>query len=100
MKSRQIAKTDDNQNEIVKVLRGLGGSWQSTHTIPGALDGIIGYKGIDQRAEIKDGNKPKSRRQLTTKEKETFASWRGRKPVVIESLDDLFSVLMTMAKGK
>ena len=82
---RTAARIDANQPEIVKTIRALGGSWQHTHAIPGALDGIIGYRGVDIRAEIKDPSQPPSKRRLTEAEEKTINEWRGRPPVVIET---------------
>lgn len=96
MRSRAIAKADGNQPELVKFIRGLGASFQHTHTIPGALDGIIGYRGIDIRVEIKDPSRPPSARRLTIEEQKTFDEWRGRKPVVIETEEDVLNLLKVL----
>ena len=93
---RRAARADANQPEIVKAIRDLGATWQHTHTIGGALDGIIGYYGIDQRVEIKDGKKTTSERKLTNDEQKVFDLWKGRKPVVIESVDDVEKILKQM----
>lgn len=94
---RRAARIDANQPEIVKTIRAMGASFQHTHQIPGALDGIIGYKGVDQRVEIKDPEKPPSARKLTELEEKEFAEWNGRTPVVIETIDDIVWVLAEMA---
>lgn len=92
--SRHYAKkADANQPEIVKILRAMGASFQHTHQIAGALDGVVGYKGIDQRVEIKDPSQPPSARRLTVKEEETFDDWKGRKPVIIETEEDCVKLL-------
>jgi len=90
---RRRAKVDDNQAEIVKALRQRGASVQHTHQIPGALDLIVGYRGIDVRVEIKDSSKPPSARKLTPAELETFETWRGRHPEVVQSVDDAMDML-------
>ncbi len=56
----QRARADANQPEIVAHFRKRGATVQHVHQIPGALDLIIGYAGIDVRIEIKDGSKPSS----------------------------------------
>lgn len=91
-----IKRVDRNQPELVAVMLKLGCSWRSTHEIPGALDGIIGIAGIDQRIEIKDGLKPPSARKLTTAEKKEIDGWKGRKPVVIETVDQLIALVNWM----
>ena len=96
---RRAARIDRNQPEIVKAIRQLGATFQHTHQIPGALDGIIGYRGVDQRVEIKDPDQPKSARKLTPKEQQTFDEWHGREPVIIETYDDVIAILAEMAGG-
>jgi hypothetical protein len=86
-------RVDANQPELVTVMRKLGCSWRSTHEIPGALDGIIGVAGIDQRIEIKDGSKPPSARKLTPAEQDEFDMWRGRPPRIIESIGQLIELV-------
>ncbi len=90
---RRRARIDANQPELVKFIRSMGASYQHTHAIPGALDGIIGYQGVDIRVEIKDPAKPPSARALTPAEQKTIDEWRGRTPVVIETQSDVLSLL-------
>ena len=96
---RRAARIDANQPEIVKAIRDMGASYQHTHQVPGALDGIIGYRGVDQRVEIKDPAKPPSARKLTELEAKEFDEWNGRIPVVIETHDDVLRVLAEMASS-
>lgn len=86
---RYAAKADDNQPALVKHWRALGGSWFSTHRLPGELDGVAGACGTDVRVEIKDGNKPPSRQRLTEAERRTMSTWSGRPPVIWRTLDDV-----------
>lgn len=98
MKVRQRARTDDNHQEIVNAIRAAGASWQDTSRLAKALDGIIGYAGVDQRVEIKDGAKPLSKRKLTPDEQDTFDNWKGRTPVIISCVEDVPIVLNNMRK--
>jgi len=93
---RRRARVDGNQASLVNCLRGLGASFQHTHTIPGALDGIVGYVGIDQRVEIKDPEQPPSGRRLTKLEQDVFDQWMGRRPVVLETIEDCVNLLRKM----
>ena len=86
------ARIDANQPALVQLWRDLGGSWQHTHEIPGALDGIAGMFGVDVRIEIKDGSKPPSARKLTTAEQKVFDEWKGRPPVIWESEADVLAL--------
>jgi len=94
----QASRVDSNQPELVEYIRGHGATFQHTHTVPGALDGIIGFHGIDQRVEIKDPTQPKKKHLLTEMEVETFDTWKGRKPVVIFTREDCKLVLKRLMK--
>ena len=94
---RRAARADVNQHELVKFIRKMGASWQHTHAIPGALDGILGYRGIDIRVEIKDPDQPPSRRTLTPAEEKTIDEWKGRPPVIIETEADVVALLAKLA---
>lgn len=96
MKVRQRAKQDTNQKELVAVIRQAGASWFDTTRITGGLDGTIGYAGIDVRCEIKNKALPPSARKLTEAEDLVFQTWRGRKPVILESVDDVLGLLKQM----
>jgi hypothetical protein len=91
-------RADANQAALVKFIRVLGASFQHTFQIPGALDGIIGYRGVDVRVEIKDPDQPPSRRALTDAEKKTIDEWRGRKPVIIETEADVVALLKELTR--
>lgn len=95
---RLRARVDSNQLEIVRTITGLGASWLDLTSISGILDGVIGVAGIDQRIEIKDGKKVPSRRKLTPDEIRVFEEWRGRKPVVIESVDDVIKLINNLRR--
>jgi hypothetical protein len=98
--ARARPRTDSNQAALVKTIRSMGASWQPTHAIPGALDGIIGYRGVDVRAEIKDPGQPPSKRRLTEAEEKTINEWRGRPPVVIEINQHIIELFMQINREK
>lgn len=93
---RRAAKVDDNQEEIVKAFRKAGASVKPVHQIKGFVDILVGYCGIDQQVEIKDGTKPPSERRLTEGEQKHWDTWKGRRPMIVESLDDVPRVLSQM----
>jgi hypothetical protein len=89
---RVRAHKDANHDELVRHWLALGGSWQDTHQIAGALDGIAGIYGIDQRIEIKNPDSERgtpSALKLTKAEQETVNAWRGRRPVVWTCTEDV-----------
>lgn len=96
--ARLRARIDANQPALVMVIRRLGASFQHTHQIPRALDGIVGYCGIDQRVEIKDPKQDLNKRALTPAEDDVFLLWRGRKPVVLETDQDVINLLANMRR--
>ncbi len=72
------AKVDDNQAEIVRALEQIGCSVQSLAMVgQGCPDLLVGYRGQNILMEIKDGNKPPSRRKLNEKQVDWHQSWRG-----------------------
>ena len=76
-------RKDANHAELVKHWLSFGNtSWHDTHELTGGLDGIAGAFRICQRVEIKNPKAAKSDQALTPAERETFATWKGRPPVI------------------
>ena len=74
---RRAARVDNNQGEIVAMLRKLGAVVLITSQLKNAFDLLVGYNGKLYIVEVKDGNKPPSARKLTSGElqcKERFES--------------------------
>lgn len=94
---RRRARVDDNQRDIVTVMRQLGASVAPTHTVGnGFPDIVVGYNGVTKLVEIKDGSKKPSARRLTPEEEAFHNAWRGGRPEVIESIDDALAMLRAM----
>ena len=90
---RRIARTDDNQQLIVKQLRQLGCSVAITSMIgKGFPDLVIGYKNKNFLVELKDGAKTKSQKGLTMDEAKFFTAWSGQVDKC-ESLDEICKVI-------
>lgn len=86
-------RTDSNHSEIVTALRRLGCTVQSLHEVGhGVPDLLIGIRGQNLLAEVKDGEKSPSRRQLTPDEREWHTAWRGQ-VAVISSIDEAMQLL-------
>ena len=88
----RAARVDANQKRIVEGLRKMGCSVLVVSQLKKCFDVLVGWKGENFAFEIKDGNKPKSKRKLTNGEREFFDSWRGQVSVV-ESLEDAIKEL-------
>lgn len=90
---RRSAKVDDNQKELVKQLRQIGCSVAITSMVGrGFPDIVVGYRGVNYLFEIKDENKPPSKRKLTPDELEWHNVWKGSVHVV-KCFNDCLAIL-------
>lgn len=86
-------RADANQPDIVQALRQAGASVQHLHEVGrGCPDILVGFRGMNYVAEIKDGNKPPSKRKLTPDEQAWHLAWRG-KVEIIETVDDALKLI-------
>ena len=98
---RYAAKVDDNQDEIVAALRGVGASVLLLHRVgEGCPDTLVGFRGDDFLIEIKDGNKIPSARKLTKHQVKFHAEWRGSPVHVVKNVDEALAVLGIMPAVK
>lgn len=82
----RACRIDENQPQIVKDLRLFGASVQPLHTVgQGCPDLLVGYNGRNYLLEVKDGNKPPSKRRLTDDQVIWHESWQGQKAIVKNS---------------
>lgn len=80
---RRAARTDGNHTEVVRALRQAGMTVQSLAAVgQGVPDLLIGWRGLNLLAEVKDGDKPPSARTLTANETKWHESWGGHVVVV------------------
>jgi hypothetical protein len=76
---RRAARTDANQAEIVAALRKIGATVQPLHQVgAGCPDLLVGFRGVNWLIEVKDVNKPPSRRQLTADQVYWHGGWKGQ----------------------
>jgi soluble P-type ATPase len=74
---RRAARTDANQAQIVKALRGYGCKVFPTHMVGnGFPDLVVSIHGKVGFMEIKDGNKSESRRALTADQIKFWTEWK------------------------
>ena len=79
----RASKADTNQREVVKALRDAGATVQHLHRVgAGCPDLLIGYRGMNLLAEVKDGSKPPSAQKMTRWQEEWHRDWRGQCCVV------------------
>lgn len=83
-------RVDSNHQEIIAALRQVGASVLDLHALPGALDLLVGHRGVLRIIEVKDGNKSASRRKLTPAELETIRLFEavGCPVHVVSSVDE------------
>ena len=74
----------------------MSASWLDLSNVSGALDGIVGVGGIDQRVEIKNPDAARGKAQalqLTDEEQKEFDRWKGRRPVVVTTVDEAIELV-------
>lgn len=75
---RLRARTDGNHREVMRAFRELGCTVADTSKLgSGFPDLVIGKHGINVLVEVKDGDKPPSRRRLTEDEQAFANNWKG-----------------------
>lgn len=81
--ARRAAKVDENQPELVGILRSLGMSVKITSGAhEGFPDIVVGFGGVTVLTEIKDGHKPPSARKLTPSQVEFHSEFKGAITVI------------------
>lgn len=82
-------RSDVNQGEIVRAFRQCGASVKVLSQVgAGFPDLLIGWRGENILVEVKSG-----RGKLRENQKEFREVWRGKKPVVIRTTDEVFLLL-------
>lgn len=94
---RRAANIDSNQNDIVDALRAAGASVEPrlARIGGGVPDLLVGIRNVTTVFEVKDGDKPPSRRKLTTDEQDWHDEWRGSKYIVY-SVKHALEILATL----
>jgi hypothetical protein len=87
------SRTDDNQKQIVNVLRQVGATVQDTSGVgDGFPDLIVGYRGCNYLMEIKDGDKPPSKQRHTPAQEKWHDTWRGQATTVTNEIEALCAI--------
>lgn len=101
---RRAAKIDENQNRVVKALRSYGClvAVLSGAGVPGLPDLLIAAPGNRRLGlvEVKDGDKPQSKRTLTDAQVEFWDEWKGTPMAIVESEDDALRFARSLAFGE
>ena len=94
--NRFAKKQDRNAQAIINCLRMMGCSVEVIGGSEGCPDLLAGAFGIDQLVEVKPLVADKSKRELRASQVDWHARWRGRKPVVVRTLDDCEALVATL----
>lgn len=90
---RRAARKDANHNLIAEFFKSAGATVADTSQLGnGFPDMVIGIYGLNLLIEVKDGDKPPSKQQLTDDEFKFFHNWKGWVQVV-HSIEDAKRVL-------
>ena len=85
--------TDANQGRIVRALRDVGATVTVLSQVGyGCPDILVGFRGVNYLLEIKDGEKPPSKQQLTPAETRWHDEWRGQ-AAIVNSVDAAIGVI-------
>lgn len=83
MAIRRAAKIDDNQPQLVQLIRAMGVSVAITSAAhDGFTDLVLGFGGVTVLTEVKDGSKEPSRRKLTPQQQIFHGSFKGAITVI------------------
>jgi len=97
MAFRKAARVDANQADIIKAARRLGATVTDTSRVgQGFPDIVVGIFGINLLIEIKDGDKPPSKRKLTDDQVVWHKAWNGSS-YVINSADEMIALICSLA---
>lgn len=96
--SRKFASQhrDGNHLLIVNALRAMGCTVEAIQGSEGTPDLVVGCFGVDQLAEVKPHVGMKAQRELRESQAEWHARWRGRKPVVLRTVEDCAALVATL----
>jgi hypothetical protein len=94
MRARRV---DANHSQIVKAFRAMGCSVADLSSLgDGIPDLAIGLYGRTVLVEVKDGNKPPSKRRLTPDEQRFRDAWKGAYDIA-ESLEDVERIVRALS---
>jgi hypothetical protein len=93
---RKRGRIDSNQPIMVEAFRDMGCSVAITSNLgDGFVDVVLGFMGVNELIEIKDGSLPPSKRRLTPDEEEFHVNWNGSVQIA-ENLDDVARIVKLM----
>lgn len=102
--TRQAAKVDRNQTEIIQALRKAGKGQLTVYSLAGIGNGIpdliCGVNGKTYLVEVKDGSKARSAQKLTPMQEQFCATWTGRPVMILRDTDTAHAWAVALTQGK
>ena len=96
---RRAARVDDNQRAIIAALRQMGCSVQDLSKVGGGCpDLLVGRGGCNWLLEVKDGEKPPSKRKLTPYQVDFHKYWSGQ-VATVHNVEDAVLVVSSIQRG-
>ena len=97
--SRYARHQDENHRLVVNALRAFGCSVEAIQGSTGTPDLLVGLMGLTELVEVKPLVGETRRRTLRETQVEWHARWRGRKPVVVRTIQDC-EALVSRLRGQ
>ena len=100
---RRNPRKDANHNAVVKALEMVGCNVLDLSAVgDGCPDLLIGIPTVRRLAfcEIKDGDKPPSRRTLTPDQVEWHRQWDGYPVHIVESVSEALAIVAAIKRGE
>lgn len=94
--NRYAKNRDTNHVLVVNALRAMGCTVEAIQGSTGTPDLLVGCFGVDQLVEVKPLVGETRRRNPRPSQVEWHARWRGRKPVVLRTVDDCVALVSEM----
>ena len=92
MLHRRASKRDGNERSIIDALEQAGAS-VSQLSAKGVPDLLVGFRRENHLIEVKDPAQVPSKRRLSVDQVDWMAAWRGRPPVVCETVRQALAVI-------
>jgi len=90
---RRAARVDDNHRDIINSLEEMHCTVLDLSKVGGGCpDILVGWQGINILFEIKDGNKPPSRRRLRDNQESFMQRWKGP-AYAVNSFEEAWAII-------
>ena len=95
-RNRYAKNQDANHSEIVRAFESMGATVEAPAGTRGFPDLLVGIYGITELVEIKPLVGETRRRELRDSQVLWHQRWRGRKPVIVRTVEDALALVSKM----